>query len=111
MANVERGDPKVLSRGDYEEKRDHRRMGIDSPMRFTVVDTGEVHDGIARDLSANGMLIECGVPIAVGAMLEINVTPERTVVAPLEAVAEVVRVESAGPDRFNVGVAIRSYRR
>ena len=100
----------MLNRGDYEEKRDHRRIGVDCPMTFQVEGTGEVQQGVARDLSATGMLIQCGADIPLGSRLEVKVTPPKSIVPPLHAVVEVVRSQTKGPDRFELGVIIREFR-
>lgn len=104
------GERPVLNRGDYEEKRDHRRMDVDCPMTFQVVGSGEVQQGLARDLSATGMLIACGVEIAPGTRLEVKVSPPKAIVPPLDAVVEVVRCRASEPGRFELGVTICEFR-
>ncbi len=94
---------------DYDEKRGHRRMGIDCPMSFTVVESGEKVEATARDLSATGMLIVCTKPLPEGTLLQVNVTPRQTVVRPLNALVEVVRVEPLPPAAFQLGVVIREF--
>ncbi len=101
----------MLNRGDYDEKRDHRRMGVDCPMTFKVEGGSEVYQGIARDLSATGILIECDAEIPVGTRLEVNVTPPKSIVPPLNATVEVVRSEAKQPDTFELGTLIREFHR
>ncbi|MFO7588073.1 MAG: PilZ domain-containing protein [Gemmatimonadota bacterium] len=94
-------------RGNYRERRGHRREGVDSPMRFSLVETGEIREAVARDLSATGMSIETREPVAVGAILDVVVAPLQPAGPPLEAEVEVLRMDSMRDDLFQLGVIIR----
>jgi hypothetical protein len=73
------------------------------------MDTGETGNCTVRNLSGGGLLIICGQPLPVGARLQVNVTPARSLVSPLDAEAEVVRV-TATDAGFEIGLAVKSFR-
>ena len=94
---------------DYSEKRDFYRMTIECPMTYTVVGQGEVYEGLAKDLSSTGMSIICAQHHPAGAMLEIRIAPDMTLVPALHARVEVVRSQTAPDGRWDLGVAIREF--
>lgn len=104
-----KGDPNVLSRNDYDEKRDYFRMCLDCPMTFRVQGESETHEGIAKDLSSSGLLIGCDVEVPTGSLLEVTVQPDKSVVAPLEAIVEVVRVNGSGTSGVELGTEIKEF--
>ncbi len=99
----------ALSRA-YEEKRDFMRMGVECRVSMEVVDSGERLVGQASNLSATGLLIACDRALPLGTMVEISLVAERSIVPPLDALAEVVRVVPAG-ESFHLGVKITEMRR
>lgn len=80
---------------DSSDVRDFRRMSISCRAQLKNVADGSVLSGDAVNISATGMLVECDRALTPGQQYEINVTPEKAVVSPLEALAEVLRVEPA----------------
>lgn len=93
---------------DYEEKRDFMRMLMDCPVHCVELASGDAFTAIAKDLSGKGLCIEAGCPCKPGAMLEVHIEPENSVLPPLHAVVEVVRVEpDVSGERFRIGAAIR----
>jgi hypothetical protein len=106
MANLFQGRTTMLERGDYSEKRDFMRMAVDCPMTFCIRGEGTAYHATARDLSASGLLIVCQQEIPEGSLLEVSVQPEQSLVSPLQAVCEVMRVSSPAPGRFELGVKI-----
>lgn len=77
---------------DSSDMRDFRRMSIDCGLTFKKPDSDTVYSGIAKNLSATGVLIECDEPLTIGDQLEINIKPEKTITDPLNAVVEVIRI-------------------
>ena len=96
----------MLFRGDYEEKRDFARMGVECPATFTIDGESAVHHAVAMDLSATGLQLTCADAVAVGGVLMVQVTPEKAIVPPLQAKAEVVRCDDAGGGSFRMGLKI-----
>lgn len=81
---------------NYEEKRNFPRMRIDHKMTFGLAGEKQTAEGRCTNLSAHGVLFTSQRSIPVGAQMELNITPDKSVVAPLNALAEVVRVEQDG---------------
>ena len=77
---------------DSSDMRDFRRMSIDCGVTLKNMDSGSVYNGVATNLSATGVMIECEHQLTVGDQLEINITPEKTIVPPLQAVVEIIRI-------------------
>lgn len=96
----------MLERGDYSEKRDFMRMAVECPMTFRIQGESTLYQATARDLSASGLLILCQQEVAEGALLVVSVQPEQSLVPPLQAVCEVMRVSSPAPGQFELGVKI-----
>ena len=96
----------MLNRKDYSEKRDHRRMGVECPAVFRVDGEPDWEEGLARDLSAGGLQLVTERELAVGTRLEVELRPEKALVPPLRARAEVARVDEAAEDgRAALGLA------
>lgn len=84
---------------DSSDMRDFRRMSIECGVTFKKIDSDSVHTGLVTNLSATGVLIECDQQLAVGDELEINVKPAKTIVAPLYAIVEIIRIGQGNDDR------------
>ncbi len=87
----------MLTRAGFQEKRDFIRMGVECPATFTVIgENAPPRTAMTLDLSATGARIQCSEAIAIGTELHLSLRPERTVFAPLDARATVVRCDSEG---------------
>ncbi len=97
----------MLERGDFSEKRDFIRMGVDCPATFEIEGEAGTFSGIARDLSASGLKLLTEKEIAVATILNIRILSENEMIEPLQAVVEVVR--SSGPvgNKYELGVCIK----
>lgn len=98
----------MLPRGEYQEKRDFSRMGVECRMTYTVDGEGSPVAAVAKNLSATGLLIATDREIALGTLLDVCLTPEQPLVPPLEASVEVVRVEAIDAGRYELGVTIKA---
>lgn len=78
---------------DYTEKRNFIRMTTDSVITFKEHGQNTVHHGQCINLSAAGVLFTSTQRMLPGTMLDINITPEPAVVAPLNATVQVVRTQ------------------
>lgn len=92
---------------DYAEKRDFLRMGVDCSVRCTEVASGQVCTGRAHNLSAGGLALTVAHSYPTGTRLEVRIEPERSIVPPLHALVEVVRVDSGADGGYRLGVEIR----
>jgi len=71
-------------------------MAIDCEIDYRHVDQGQPLQGRARNISGNGMLFVSEQEISVGSLLEIQVKPGNPSIPALDAVVEVVRINSRG---------------
>jgi hypothetical protein len=95
----------MLQRGDYDEKRDFARMGMECPAIITV-DGKDKYQGVASDLSATGMQLGMANALNEGIEVVVEVTPEQAIVPPLMARAEVVRCKDDGKGGYQLGLKI-----
>lgn len=66
--------------------------------------------GLAHDLSVDGILFDCPVPLAAAEEAEINLLPpEGSFIAPLKAAIQVIRCDPTdSPHRFMIAAALRA---
>lgn len=79
---------------EYDEKRDFIRMNAEHALQFRTLGTNETQQGICCNLSATGILFTTEDSIPDGTELEVNITPQYSVVSPFDAVVEVIRSTS-----------------
>jgi len=77
---------------NYQEKRNYIRMKIDAPVTVTIGADGSTLDGVCRDLSGGGMLIEVNTTLPIGTKTEVSISSGHTRNPMLRATAEVSRV-------------------
>lgn len=77
----------------YEEKRDFVRVIVSTPLLFTANNLPEKHEGLCRDLSGAGLLIETTKKLKIGDRLHVTIPPAQHQKAQLDAIAEVVRID------------------
>ena len=92
---------------DSSDKRDFRRMMVDCKVAMKKLDSNEVLQGTVKNLSAIGILIVTDQPFHEGDELEINVKPEKTIVPPLYAIVEVLRVHAVEDRLYEIGCSIK----
>lgn len=80
---------------DSSDQRDFRRMMLNCEATLQSVADGTVLRGNAINISATGMLVLCDQVLPEGGEYQINITPERRVTPPLDALVEVLRVKPA----------------
>jgi len=78
---------------NYTEKRNFIRMTTDSVITFKEQGQSTVHKGHCINLSAAGVLFTSKQRMLPGTLLDINITPEPAVVAPLNATVQVIRTQ------------------
>lgn len=79
---------------DYAEKRDFTRLVAETEVAFQVIGVGQNHHGLSIDISATGARFETSLLLKPGDKLDFQVSPENTITPPLNAEAEVVRVDN-----------------
>ena len=99
----------TLLEQSYAEKRNFIRMRVDTIVSFIRAGKSERHEGRCRNLSGAGMLLESDKKLTLGERLIVTVPAEGPNFTPLDASAEVVRVEPI-PElhKFRYGLVIRN---
>ena len=94
---------------NYEEKRDFIRMNAEHALQFREVGSHETQQGVCCNLSATGIMFTTEQEIPQGTELEVNITPQYSVVSPFDAVVKVVRSQANGePAQYTVAGKITS---
>ncbi len=83
---------------DYNEKRNFIRMAADHALQYQVQNTAESHQGTCLNLSATGILFRTDQALAAGTQLNVNITPQYSVVDPFNAEVEVIRSSPNGAE-------------
>lgn len=92
---------------NYDEKRDFYRMAVDCPISYWITGSQQVGQGICRNLSAGGVLMEVKEALEPGAALKLRIAPQSSLTGALEALAQVARCEPlAGKSGFSVAATI-----
>lgn len=76
---------------NYDEKRDFIRMNAEHALQFKEVGSDKTQQGICCNLSATGIMFTTDHEIPQGVELEVNITPQYSVVSPFDAVVMVIR--------------------
>ena len=92
----------------YNEKRDFIRMQVNSPL--DIRHEGKDYQGICKDLSGAGMLIETDQLFEIGAHLEISIQQQGETHLPFHATAEVTRIEGESGEGHILGLSIKEIR-
>ncbi len=96
----------MLYRGDCDERRDFKRMGVECPATFKLEGDDTTCHAIATDLSATGLQLNGSNAVSVGAIVMVEMTPEQAIVPPLQAKAEVVRCDERVAGSYQLGLKI-----
>ncbi len=88
-----------LANRDFQEKRNYIRMKIEAPVAIQLATSGDSIEGVCRELSGGGMLIELDSTLPVGTTAKVSISSNHGHGAMLVANAEVTRV-IAQPDRL-----------
>lgn len=87
---------------DYSEQRDFIRMETDCTVNYSITGSGETKQGVCRNLSATGILFYSKEPIAENTKLDIHIEAGSSMIPPLKAVIQVVRIKPNGNNDFEV---------
>jgi hypothetical protein len=84
-----------MSPNDYDEKRAYHRMKIDTPITFSLSgDKGITYQGISKNLSASGLLIQSDFSPSENVGLEIVMDTGNDRFSPFIIQGRVLRVEA-----------------
>lgn len=91
-----------------KDRRAFTRLPIDCRVTFKRPGDKDVAFGAGRNLSACGVQFVADRPLILGTELEVNIMPSSRLIAPLNAMVKVVRLEAgADADEFLVAGAIQ----
>jgi len=80
----------------HNDKREYRRMELDFTLRFRPQTSTEFSIGHCKNLSTGGLAFSCDQYIGTGSLVEIDITPDKAIVPPLQATLQVLRAEVLG---------------
>lgn len=92
---------------DFEEKRNFIRMFVDAKVTITDPVTGNVYQGDSKNLSGDGILIQSNQEFQLNQELNVDISSDKSKMAPLSAQFVVKRVEKLENGMFEVGGAIK----
>ncbi len=109
------------------ENRKYPRMTIDCGITYRGVEVagresrtgagpggmeaGEERQGVAKNISGNGLMFLADEPLAVGSFIEVKIQPGTLSIPPFKAIVEVVRVDAtvaAEEGRYGIAASIHS---
>lgn len=92
---------------NYAEKRDFIRMETNSKIDYRKTGSNKSHQGQCINLSATGVLFTADINVTLGTELDISILPDLTIVPPLQATIEVVRIQQNTNGSYNIAAAIK----
>jgi len=91
---------------NYNEKRNFIRMKIDTPADVVIESKGQQIQGVCKDLSGGGMLIETPTLIETGLELVVKLASHHLNSPMLKARAVVARVKENRSGSYTLGLEI-----
>jgi len=83
---------------DYTEKRNFIRMPINYALTYTLTHSQSDEPGICKNLSSDGIAFFTNKKLDLGSLIDVNITAKKSIVAPLNASVEIVRVVEKSGD-------------
>ncbi|PIP80393.1 MAG: pilus assembly protein PilZ [Gammaproteobacteria bacterium CG22_combo_CG10-13_8_21_14_all_40_8] len=85
---------------DYSEKRDFRRMSVNTHLHFNLANSNETFTGESRDISGSGISFCTSQQVQAGDILNVVIESELSKLPPLEICVEVIRVTSENENQY-----------
>ena len=85
---------------DYSEKRDFRRMSVNTSIQFSLKDSTKSFVGESRDISGSGISFVTEKSLNAGDVLNVVIQSEQTKLPPLEMVVSIIRVTPEADNNF-----------
>ena len=94
---------------DSEDKRDFRRMTVDSDITVCLSGSSTVITARMKDLSASGLQFHTSHELMVGEELEVNIEPGKAgITLPFHALVRIVHIEEIVPEtEYAIGCKIK----
>lgn len=94
---------------NVKEQRALPRIKVDCKIAYKAVNDVDLKEGIAKNISGNGVLFVADEQVEVGDIIEINIVPgEEESVPPMSAIIEVVRVNPTENGDFEIAGLIKT---
>ncbi|MFP8968193.1 PilZ domain-containing protein [Pokkaliibacter sp. CJK22405] len=90
----------------HDDRRNFYRMMINAEVSLRRAGSPVPVIGICQDLSATGLGISLGEPLAVGEVVQAKLSSQNNGVPPLQAEGKVIRCEQSGPGDYQIGIEI-----
>ena len=91
-----------LTDNDYNEKRNFIRMFVNAKVEITDSTTGNVFQGIGKNLSGDGAMFSTDKKFEVNQILSVDISSEKSKQAALSASFKVVRATDIGDGQFEI---------
>jgi len=85
---------------DYSEKRDYRRMSVNTNINFSIGNSSDVLTGESHDISGSGISFSTSHELKSGDTLNVVIQSEQSKLPPLELVVEVIRVTEEANNQY-----------
>ena len=93
-----------------DDSRHIPRIEIECPMTYHDIDSSDVKNGIARNVSNSGILFTTMEKLADGAIKEVHIRPPGNKTPPLDAIIQIVRVneDDQVPGQYRIAGMIKA---
>jgi len=91
---------------NYEEKRDSMRLDVACLIYCKLQGTEKQHKALCVTLSCTGISFICEQPFAIGAVVEVNIMPEISVISASRFFITVARCDAIENGSFEIGASI-----
>ena len=93
-----------------DDSRHIPRIAIECPMTYHDVDSNDIGNGMARNVSNSGILFTTMEKLTEGAVKEVHIRPPENEAPPLNAIIQIVRVneDEQVPGQFRIAGMIKA---
>lgn len=90
----------------YDEKRDFIRMKVDTEITLSLDNNEKYVNGVCRDLSGTGMLIEVNKEVPEGSIYKTTLPSSNDAFPSLNARIKVIRCSAISDEKYQIGTEI-----
>ncbi len=89
-----------------EERRTALRVKVSCKLDYAEQNSGKINNGTLNNLSTTGLAFQANEQFALGTLLDVRLDPGNTLIAPLDATIEIIRIDT-DKDRHSYNIAGR----
>lgn len=78
-----------------EERRAALRVSVSCQLDYAEKSSGLVNNGTLNNLSTTGLAFQASEEFELGTLLDVRLNPGNTLIPPLDATVEIIRVDTA----------------